>query len=343
MSREGWKRDLAVVLGVGAGTYVGWKVLQKLSEESLEGEVALVTGGSRGLGYLLAEELLRSKCHVVICARDEAELKRARERLSAFGDLVVVRCDVSHRTEVEQMIRFVTAQYGRIDLVINNAGIIEVGPLEAMTHDDFQRAMETIYWGTVNVTLSALPSMRARRHGRIVNVASIGGRVALPHLLPYSGAKFAVVGFSEGLRAEVTKDGIHVTTVIPGLMRTGSYVQAEFKGDREREFAWFSVASTMPGLTMQARRAAREIVAAIRRREAEVILTIPARLLALFHALVPGTTTRILSAIDRTLPIALGPEPFGEIGFETEKHVENRILQAATRFGRSAGEENLER
>src|SRR6185503_4123757 len=122
---------------------------------------------------------------------------------------------------------------------------------------------------------AVLPEMRARREGRIVNITSIGGKISVPHLLPYSASKFALVGLSEGLRAELAKDGIVVTTICPGLMRTGSPRNATFKGQHRAEYAWFSIGDSLPVTAMSADRAARQILTACKRGEAEVVLSVP--------------------------------------------------------------------
>src|SRR5204862_108983 len=146
------------------------------------------------------------------------------------------------------------------------------------------------FWGPLYATCAVLPQMRARRDGRIVNISSIGGRVGIPHLVPYSASKFALVGLSEGLRAELAKDNIIVTTVCPGLMRTGSPRNATFKGRHRAEYAWFSISDALPVLTMSAERAAQKIVTACKRGDAELVLTIQAKLAAMFHGLFPGLT-----------------------------------------------------
>jgi short-subunit dehydrogenase len=171
-----------------------------------------------------------------------------------------------------------------------------------MSVEDFEVSMGVHYWGTVYSTLAVLPQMRARGAGRIVNITSIGGKVAVPHLLPYSSAKFATVGFSEGLRAELARDGITVTTIVPGLMRVGSPVNAFFKGDPEKEFAWFSLGAATPLTAMNAESAARRIVQATRRGEAEVTLSWQAKLLRLTHDLLPGATQDLLGVVNRLLP-----------------------------------------
>lgn len=286
--------------------YLGWRVVRSWPA-SLHGQVALVTGGSRGLGLLLARELARHGCSVAICARDEAELLRARRMLESEGaDVLALPCDVSEPQQVERLVEQVTGHFGRIDLLFNNASIIQVGPLETMDRDDFAQAMAVNFWGTVHATMAVLPQMRARKKGRIVNITSIGGKVSIPHLLPYGCAKFAAVGFSEGIGAELARAGVQVTTVVPGLMRTGSPVRALFKGQQVDEFRWFSLGDSLPLSAMSAERAARRIVQAVREGRSVVTLSWQARLLRLVHDLFPAATVRLLGWVNRLLPGAGG-------------------------------------
>jgi short-subunit dehydrogenase len=194
-----------------------------------------------------------------------------------------------------------------VDILVNNAGTIQVGPFESMTTKDFEDAMRVMFWGMLHPTLTVLPDMLGRRSGRIVNITSIGGKVSMPHLLPYGCAKFAAVGLSEGLRAELKSQGIRVTTIVPGLMRTGSFLNAFFKGRQEKEFRWFSLGATLPLISMDAKRAARQIVDATRRGQAERVLSLPAGLLADFHGQFPGLTADLLALANRfVLPRAEG-------------------------------------
>jgi len=240
---------------------------------------------------------------------------------------------------VERLVEEVTRRFGRVDVLVNNAGVIRVGPIQAMSVADFEEAMGVMFWGVVYPTLAVLPAMLERRQGRIVNITSIGGKVSVPHLLPYSSAKFAAVGFSEGLHAELAGKGITVTTVVPGLMRTGGYLNARFKGRRKEEYTWFSLSSTLPGLSMDAERAARQIVRAVKRGESERILTFPAQLLATFHGLFRGATSDILGLVNHlVLPDADGAGRETERGKEVEQQVQSPLLDALTRLGRSAAE-----
>lgn len=294
----------AVVAAASTVAALGWVARRLIPGDSLRGEVALVTGGSRGLGFLITEQLLEEGCRVAICARNGDDLVRARERLERESgrEVMTWTCDVSERRAVEAMIAAVEERLGPLDLVVNNASVIDVAPLEALTVEDFRRAIDIDFMGTVHTTLAALPGMRARGKGRIANITSIGGKVAVPHLLPYDAAKFAAVGFSEGLRAELARDGISVTTVVPGLMRTGSPVRVRYRGRPAEEYVWFALGDLLPLTAMSAERAARRIVLAIRRREADVVLSWQAKLLRAIHDVAPASSTRLLGLIARMLP-----------------------------------------
>jgi NAD(P)-dependent dehydrogenase (short-subunit alcohol dehydrogenase family) len=296
--RTGW------LLAAGAaGALLAARTLRR--GYRLEGRTVLITGGSRGLGLVLAREALRQGARVAICARDEDTLGRAREGLSREGFVVLaVPADVTDRASVAGLVREVARRLGPVDVLVNNAGVIEVGPAETMHVHDYEEAMETNFWGMLYPTLEILPAMRARRDGRIVNITSIGGRLAVPHLLPYSASKFAAVGFSQGLRAEVAAEGIKVVTVVPGLMRTGSPRHAIFRGKHRAEYSWFSIADSLPGLSISAESAARRIFRAACRGDAEVRFPVTAQAAAVVSALAPNLTAGALSFAARLLPDA---------------------------------------
>src|ERR1044071_4147390 len=303
----------------GAGAVLAARaVIRRMNQYSFQNRVVLITGGSRGLGLVMARELAREGAHLAICARDESELQRAYEDLNWRTRVFPVPCDVTDRAQVEEMVRMVGDHYGRIDALINNAGVIEVGPMEVMTLEDYERAMKTHFWGPLYATLAVLPEMRRRREGRIVNISSIGGKISVPHLLPYSASKFALVGLSEGLRAELRKDGIVVTTVCPGLMRTGSPRNATFKGQHRAEYTWFSISDSLPVSSMSASRAARQIVEACKRGDAEVVLSIQAKAAVLFHGIFPGATADLLGLVNKLLPAPGGIGSRSAKGKESE-------------------------
>lgn len=269
----------------------------------LRGQVVLITGGSRGLGLLMARGFAAEGCKIAVCARDEQELERARDELQKGGiEIYTIRCDVADREQVERMVEEVRDHFGSVDILVNNASVLQVGPLESMTREDFEEAVSINFWGTVNTTLAVLPAMRARKSGRIVNITSIGGRISVPHLLPYNCGKFAVVGFSQGLRAELAQDGIVVTTIVPGLMRTGSPVNAWVKGNIKAEWTLFGIIGSLPGFSVSAEDAARAIVGATRRGEAERIIGAPYALLGRLAGLFPNATGDVLALVTRFLP-----------------------------------------
>jgi NAD(P)-dependent dehydrogenase (short-subunit alcohol dehydrogenase family) len=297
-------------LAAGVGAAVAVRAAVRWQRRiDLRGRSVLVTGGSRGLGLVLAREFARRGARVAVCARDGDELDRARDDLRRRGaDVLAVSCDLTDRRQVFELVRRVRDHYGQVDVLVNNAGVIQVGPAELMTLEDYEEAMRTHFWAPLYTTLAVLPDMRRRREGRIVNVSSIGGIVSVPHLVPYNASKFALRGLSEGLRAELLKDGIYLTTVCPGLMRTGSPPNAFFKGQHQLEYAWFSIGDALPLLTISAEHAARQIVRACVYGKSEVLLTLPAQVAARFHGLCPGLTADLLGLVNQVLP---GPGGIG--------------------------------
>jgi short-subunit dehydrogenase len=303
----------------------------------LRGKTVLISGGSRGLGLLLVREFARAGAQVALCARNGGELERVREELAWMGNqLLTITCDVTDREQVENMIRRVQRELGEVDVLVNNAGTIVAGPFETHSIEEFEQVMRTNFWGAVYTTMAVLPRMRWRRSGRIVNIASIGGKVAVPHLLTYSASKFALVGFSEALHAEMAKYGIWVTTVCPGLMRTGSPRNADFKGQHRKEYTWFAVSDSLPGSSMSAMRAARRILRACVHGEAEVILGLPAKVAARVYALAPGLSAEILAAVNLLLPEPGGDAAETRKGFESETEITQSWITNLTRSAERA-------
>jgi len=302
------RRRLITVTGVGLGLAMAARI-RRGAPLALRGKTVFITGGSRGLGLVLAREFASRGARIAISARVDQELERAYAQLQQVTENVLpINADITVREEAESAVQQIRERYGPVDVLVNNAGTITVGPLETMTIDDFRDSINTHFWGPYFTTMAVLPEMRKRRSGSIVNISSIGGKISVPHLVPYSVGKFALSGFSEGLRAELSKDSIYVTTVCPGLMRTGSPRNALFKGKNQAEYAWFSISDALPVLSISATRAARFIVNACINRKAEVVLSVPAKLAVLVHGLAPGTITDLLGFVNRLLP---GPGGIG--------------------------------
>jgi NAD(P)-dependent dehydrogenase (short-subunit alcohol dehydrogenase family) len=324
------KPSMLVSIGAAAaGVVLGARAMRAARAISFDGRVVVITGGSRGLGLVIARQLAREGARIALLARDADELRRAAIDIQGHGSMpLTIPCDVGDRAQAQQAIERVAEQFGRLDVLINDAGTIQVGPAEHMTVDDFEAAMRVHFWGPLYLTLAALPHLRRSRPasprlgrghavalraeagdraGRIVNISSIGGRIAVPHMLPYSASKFALTGLSNGLRTELAKDGIRVTTVLPGLMRTGSPYNAWFKGQHRAEFAWFAVMDSLPGLSIDAERAAAQVVTACRYGDPELVITPQARLAIIADAILPSIVARSMALANRLLPGAGTP------------------------------------
>lgn len=326
MAKDANKWVIGAILGVGA--LAALNTFKKSRRQyDFKNRVVLITGGSRGLGLVLARQLADEGARLAICARNSEELKRARTDLETHGaEVFDVVCDLRNQVEILRMVKAVRAHYGQIDVLINNAGVIQVGPLELQTQEDFKEAMDIHFWAPFNTMQAVLPEMRERGEGRIVNIASIGGKVPVPHLAPYCASKFALVGLSSAMRNELVKDNIFITTVCPGLMRTGSPVNALFKGQNEKEYAWFSLGDALPVTSISAERAAAQVIEAARRGDAELVISIQAQLAAKFYALFPGFSAEIASLVNQVLPAAGGIGKATTRGKESQSWLSPSIL-----------------
>ncbi|HEV2328694.1 MAG TPA: SDR family NAD(P)-dependent oxidoreductase [Verrucomicrobiae bacterium] len=289
----------ALVLGAAAG--IGLDKPRK--QFSFHGRSVIITGGSRGLGLELARQLAVQRARLTLIARDLMELKRAERELAGLGaEVLTVPCDVRQQKEVVEAVARAVTIMGRVDVLINNAGIIQVGPMDEMSLEDFEDAMAVHFFGPLYFTLAALPHMKAGGGGRIVNISSIGGKIAVPHLLPYTASKFALAGFSDGLRAELKHKNILVTTVCPGPIRTGSPRNAVIKGKYRQEFAWFSISSSLPLLSTSVERAAAKIIDGCRRGRSRVLVGAHTRFALLLNEMAPAVAAKMAAIINRMLP-----------------------------------------
>ena len=290
------------VVATGAAVLVVRAVRSKKSvPENGPSPVVLITGGSRGLGLAIASRFARTPVKLVLASRNLAELQQAQSTLLARHphlhpeDFHLVAADLSKPEEAQRLITEAIARFNRIDVLINNAAIIDVGPIESQTLDIFERTMQINFFAALYTTWAALPHLRTQtpltgnRRASIVNIASIGGKIAVPHMLPYSASKFALVGFSEGLHAELRHKGIRVTTVCPGLMRTGGEAHANFLGNQDAERRWFNLAANTPGLAVTAKHAANRIYHAVAAGRAEITISPQAWLAARIGGVFPET------------------------------------------------------
>jgi NAD(P)-dependent dehydrogenase (short-subunit alcohol dehydrogenase family) len=305
---ESLTKRILTAAAVAAGAYAAVRTTTSwLRKYDFRNRLVVITGGSRGLGLLLARHLAREGAALVICARDDEELANAEEELREIAPYVAAySCDLTAADEITLLFNRIRREVGSVDVLINNAGVIHVGPLETMTDAEFHEAMALHFWAPYYCTQQVVPEMRRRRHGRIVNISSIGGKIAVPHLAPYCASKFALVGLSKSMRTELIKDGIFVTTICPGLMRTGSPRHAQFKGKHRAEYAWFSISGALPLMSMNADRAAQQILTACRYGRAEVTLSLPAKLAVTIDALAPELTAQVTAVAARLLPSAGG-------------------------------------
>lgn len=330
------------LLGLGLATVLTLrKMLHRRNEANFLflRKVVLITGGSRGLGLVLARQLAIQNARIAICARNTEELEKAKKHLQDeyAAEVLVLKCDVTDQEQVQDAVKQTVAHFGRLDVLINNAGDVTVSPVENNSVEDFRKMMDVYFYGPLYTMSAAIPHMQKGGGGKIINICSIGGRISVPHLLPYSAGKFALSGLSEGMTAELAKENIQVTTVYPGLMRTGSPRNVEVKGNFEKEYQWFKISDSLPGLSVSAENAAAQILRACRRGDATLTISLPAKIAAVFHGIAPGTVIRANKLVNRLLPNG-GADSGSRRGYETNYEKKHGWFTALTD---KAAKENL--
>lgn len=183
-------------------------------------KTAVVTGGTKGIGRAIAERLLKEGAAVFICARDKAVLKQSLEQLSALGKVDGEVCDVRSEAQVKMMLDECVRLFGGVDILVNNAGVGIFKTVEETTPDEFEWILQTNLFGIFYACHHAIPEIKKRGGGHIINISSLAGQNAHPKMSAYNASKFAVNGFTEALMQEVRQDNIKVSLICPGSVNT---------------------------------------------------------------------------------------------------------------------------
>lgn len=188
----------------------------------LKGKSAVVTGSTKGIGRAIAESLVREGVNVCVSARDVDEIKRAVDELGDAGDAQVTGavCDVRDNESVRALFAHAVAEFGGVDILVNNAGVGKFGRVEDTSPEDFRAVLETNLFGVFYCCREAIPLMKERGGGYVINISSLAGANPHPEMSAYNASKFALNGFSEALMQEVRQDGIKVSYIMPGSVNT---------------------------------------------------------------------------------------------------------------------------
>lgn len=266
-------------------------------------KTALITGASQGIGKATAVELARHGYDLVLVARQSDLLEATVVEVQKLGQqAVAIPTDVRDPAQVEDLVQKAIAYFGQIDVLVNNAGIYYMGPVEQATLEDWQQVLQTNLWGYIHTISALLPHFLERGSGTIVNVSSIGGLDPIPYQVPYTTSKYAITGLTKSLRSELSPKGIHVCGIYPSFIRTQLYERALFRGkDAESRHELVYKAFHSP-LLEKPEVVARTIEQAIKHRRADVLVGTANFWTSAFH-LTPGLmkslTRRVFGMSDR--------------------------------------------
>jgi short-subunit dehydrogenase len=200
------------------------------------GYTALITGGSEGIGKAIALLMANKGYDLVLAARHAERLEATAEEIKALGrDVLTVPTDVRDAEQVNVLVQKALTHYGSIDVLVNNAGIYISGPAEEFSLNDWHQAIDTNLWGYIHTIHALLPHFLQRGSGTIINISSIGGKVPIPYLTPYTTSKFAVTGLTEALHSELAPKGIHVCGIYPNIIKSNFLERAIFRGKNDED------------------------------------------------------------------------------------------------------------
>lgn len=268
------------------------------------GLACVITGASTGIGRALAVLLARQyKAQLVLNARNEDKLKEVKQEVKAAGgQAVLVPGDIGERRLAESLPSVCLKEFKGLDVLVNNAGLAKPGPVESLTPDDWHRVFDVNFFAPLYATYAALPQLLAQRSGKIVNIASVAGKVAFPGSVCYAASKFALTGMSEGMAAELARHGVDVITVCPGWVRSEFFSKNSVPDEKNPTL--IARRATIGGLLMKhclsisSEQCAQDIIKACRKGGArEIVLTGPAvlveRLAGIFPSFVHAMAAKI--------------------------------------------------
>ena len=235
---------------------------------NFKNKVVVITGASSGIGEASAIKFAKKNANVVLVARRKEKLLQVQKKISKYTDSTLIcQCDVSNKLQVKEMSDAVLDRFGRIDVLVNNAGFVIYGKVNELSTEEIIAQMETNYFGMVFCTKAFLPQMLEQHSGHIVNVASVGASFGVPGIASYCATKFAMLGFSEGLRHELAGTGVGLTVVSPIMVRTPLFDHPSFDN--------FSKFST--GVSLSSETVAKTIIKASNSSRLEIVVPSVAR------------------------------------------------------------------
>ena len=261
----------------------------------------LITGASQGIGRAIAQSFAENHYNVVLAARQSDRLDAAAQELEAAGhSALAILTDVKDPVQVEHLVQKAIAHYGAIDVLVNNAGIYISGAVEEFSLADWHQAIDTNLWGYIHTTHAILPHFLERQAGTLVNIGSVGGKISLPYLVPYTTTKFAVTGLTQALRSELSPKGIQVVGIYPNLIKSNFLERAIFRGkddqDTRDRYDQVDKILKVPGIETPAD-VAKAVLHAVKHKQNKDVVVGSANMATAFNTVFPSLMQKMFNVI----------------------------------------------
>ncbi len=292
---------LSLLAGSVTAYLLGRMIWTEVRKRRLQQTIILVTGGNRGLGREIARQYLRLGATVIILGRDEEALEAARAELSKFGEVIALTGDITDIGRVGEIKAEIENRFGRLDGLVNNAGLVVGGPLASTKPEDYQRLLDANFVGARNMTDAFLPLLSKSGNPWIINISSAAAKLTVPYLVAYGASKATLARYSEGMALQLAHKDIQVLTVYPSLIHSGVLDHAPVLESKLPLRRLYSVLTTIPFLSMSTTGAASRIIDAQARCELKIVIPFTAEIFVRLVYLMPKLSARLARAVTKRI------------------------------------------
>jgi len=295
---------LAWTFMAGIGGLAGYFAFKRKKRQfTYQGKVVLVTGGARGLGYIMARQLVEEGAKVIICARDADQLDKAYVLLRNHGEVTYPYvCDITEKENIVQLAYFIKKRFGRLDVLINNTGTITINPIEQLPLNNYKKFIESHLWGPMQLVRVLIPLLSKSREAKIVNIFSVGGKISLAKSQPYDVNEIVHAVFYDNISRVITGKNIKLTAIYPEFKDQDLPVNLKLKGHSEQELAWSKFNESRPLISLYAENVGKQILKTAQIGKKTLTLPFPRELARIVNNINTELNLTLCQLVDHLVP-----------------------------------------